>query len=88
MQFGVERALTDLVRRRQRFIEDRKCAIEIVSSRFGFSQSILDEAVEDQGVLIAQKFDAATHVREPALQGAAFSLHQALEKDPERSPHR
>jgi hypothetical protein len=38
--------------------------------------------------LLAQKFDAATHVGEPADEFAAFRLRHALEKDPKRSPHR
>ena len=48
----------------------------------------MNEPVEDQYVLLAQQFDAATHVLEPAVGCAALSARQALEKDPERSPNR
>ena len=45
MQFCVERAMTDPVGGRQRFIEDRKGAADISCTGFGFSESNLDEPV-------------------------------------------
>ncbi len=88
MQLRFERAMSDPLARRQRFVEDGEGAVDIAGTGFGFGESNLNEPVEDQYVLLAQKFDAATHGVEPAAGCAALGARQALEKDPERSPNR
>ena len=69
--------MTNPVGRRQRFVEDRKRAIDMTRPGFRSSMSNLDEPVVGQNVGFAQKFGAAAHVLEPAGR-AAFSLRQAL----------
>jgi hypothetical protein len=86
MQFRVERATTNPFGRRKRFVEDGEGTVGIDCAGFGFSKSNLDESVEKQNLLIAQKFDAAAHLVEPAASRAAFNPRHALEEDPKRSP--
>jgi hypothetical protein len=86
MQFGFERAMADPFARRQRFVETRDGALEIACAGFGFGKGNLGESVEEQEVLLAQKFDPATHGLVPTAGCATLSSGQTLEKDPERSP--
>ena len=72
MQFGFERAMAGPLGRRQRFVEDRDGAIDVAGAGFGFGKRNLDEPVEEQDVLLAQKFDAATHVLEPVAEPRRF----------------
>ena len=72
--------------RRQRFVEDREGAVGIARPGFGLGQRDLQEPVENQNVLFAQKLDAAAHVLEPVAERAACSRRPALEKHAERSP--
>jgi len=55
------------------FIEGRESAFDIASACFGFSKRNLEQSVEDQDVLLAQKFDPATHLLEPAAGCASLS---------------
>src|ERR1700722_7234131 len=86
MQFGFERAMADPFARRQRFVETRDGALGIACSGFGFGKGNLDESVEEQDVLLAHKFDPATHGLEPTAGCATLRSGQTLEKDGERSP--
>ena len=86
MQFGFEGTMTGPVARRQRFVEDSNCAVDVAGTGFGLGKGNLEEPVEDEDVLLASKFDAATHVLKPNAGRAALRAPQALEKDPERSP--
>lgn len=49
-------------------------------------QSKLNEPIEQQKVLFAQKFDATAHVRKPVGGRLALRFQPALEKHPKRSP--
>ena len=73
--------------RRQRFVEDRNSAVGIARPGFGLGQRDLQQPVEHQDVLFAQKLDAAAHVLEPAADRAARSRRPTLEKHAERAPH-
>ena len=88
MQLRFERAMSDPLARQQRFVEDGDGAFDIAGKGFGFSESDLNKPIEDQWVLFAQEFDAATHGVAPAAGWAAFGVRQPLKKDPERSPNR
>jgi hypothetical protein len=83
MQFGVEAAFGP-PGRGQRFVEDRDSAVDVACTGFGLGKGNLLEFVEGQDVLLAHKFDAATHGLEPAAERAALGRRQALEKDPIR----
>jgi hypothetical protein len=87
MKFGVECAVADPFGCRQRFVQDHAGAGDVARLGFGFGESGLDESVDGQNVLLAQKFGAPTHVREPAYEPAASSLGCALKKDPKCPPH-
>ena len=88
MQFGIEGAMANPFGRRQRFVEDSEGAIDVAGAGFGLCQRNLHECVDDWRALLAQKFDAATHVRQAAAHFPAFSLRRALEKHPPRPPQR
>jgi hypothetical protein len=47
MKFRFERAMTDPLARRQRFVEDGDCAFHIARAGFGLCERNLDEPVED-----------------------------------------
>ena len=72
---------------RQRFVEERKGAVEIARAGLGFGKRDLEEPVEIQEVLLPQDLAPRRMSRAPR-QRAAFSRRQAFEKDPERSPQR
>ena len=84
MQFCIEGALASPIRRRQRVVEDGNSAVDIVGASFGFCEGNLDESVEHQGILVAQKLDPVTHALEPTFLRAG----QTFEKNPIRSPLR
>ena len=88
MQFRFEGAMTRLLARRQRLIEDGEGAVDLAGAGFGFGQGNLDEPVEALGVPIAQKFGAVAHFIKPAAGRAAPSARQPLEKNPIRPPMR
>ena len=86
VQFGVERAVTDPFGHRESFVQSGDRARRVARPRFSLGKRCLPQSVEDADVLLAQKFDAATHVIEPSFRRAAFGHRRAAEKDPGRSP--
>jgi hypothetical protein len=88
MQFRFEGAMTGPLARCQRFVETRDGAVGIACPGFGSGEGNLEESVEGQDVLLAQKFDPATHVRERLARPPAFSRRHAHENEPEGLPHR
>jgi hypothetical protein len=88
MQLRFERAMPGAFAYRQRLVEDRDSAVDVACPGFGLGERALDESVEGQDVLLAHKFDAATHDLEAAAELAALGRRQAIEKNSPRSPLR
>ena len=88
VEFRLERPISDTLACRQRFIEDGDRTVEVAGSRFGLGKNNFGEPVEEQDLLFAQKFDAATHALEPVARCAAIGRRHAFEKNPPRLPHR
>ena len=85
MQLRFERAITQAIRSRQRFVEDGDGAIGIARPRLGLGQRDLEQPIEKEKVLFAQEIDAATHVLEPAARRAVRSGRPTLEERGERA---
>ena len=87
MQLRFERAIARAVGRRQRLVEDCNGGIRVARPRFCLRQRDLQEPVENQNVLFAQQFDAATHAFEPIAGRAPCGGRPTLEKHAERAIH-
>ena len=70
IKLRVERAMTEAVGRRQRFVEDREGAVEIAGLSFGFGQGDLDGPVEAQGVLLRAEVSAPRRISSSPSPGA------------------
>ena len=66
VQLRFERTMSGPLAGGQRFIEDGDGTVDVAGTGFGLGKGNLDEPVEEQDVLLAKKFDAATHGLEPA----------------------
>src|SRR5277367_4120306 len=88
MELRFERAILGSLACRHRFVNDGDRAVNIAGAGFGFGKRNLEEPVEEQDVLLAQKLDPAAHVLEAAAGWAALRAGQTLEKDPIRPPRR
>jgi hypothetical protein len=69
-------------------VEDREGVVDVTGKGFGFSKHNLQQSIQSQDILLAQKFDAATHGLGPGAGFAAFSSSQPLEKTPPWSPRK
>ncbi|HTT82719.1 MAG TPA: hypothetical protein VMF67_04505 [Rhizomicrobium sp.] len=80
MQFGFEGAVANSIDGRQCLVNDRKGAPGIAGPDFGLGQGDLDEPIENQRILLAKAFRAATHALETVGKRAAVCGSPAVKK--------
>ena len=86
MQLCFERAISEAIARRQRFVEDGDGAVEIAGLGLGLGDFNLEQPIEKHTLLFAQEIDAATHVLEPGTLVAALRFRPTFEKYAKRAP--